>query len=145
MMPLRLIWKLVTINALSLGLVLAFIAIAIHWLAAAYFMTLMQKYSVLSDKPSKCFFQAVDRYLLLASAIGFSIAIAKSMWLNYRLVSPITQIVQFANRISNGDFSMQVTVHGCGEIDELCVVFNRMAIEWNHHSSMPTPIASLRY
>ena len=129
MLPLRLIWKLVTINALSLSVVLVLIAVSIHWLAAAYFMTMMQKYSVSSDEAQRMFLQAVDRYLLLASAVGFAIAIAMSMWLNYRLVAPITQIIQSAKRISKGDFSMQVSVHGCGEIDQLCVAFNRMAID----------------
>jgi two-component system, OmpR family, sensor histidine kinase BaeS len=129
MIRLRLIWKLVLINALSLGVVLLLIAVSIHWLAATYFMTLMERYDVPIADIQGMFLQAVDRYLLLASFIGFAIALGMSLWLNYRLVFPITQIVESANRISQGDFSMQVEVHGCGEIDELCMAFNRMANE----------------
>jgi two-component system, OmpR family, sensor histidine kinase BaeS len=129
MIRLRLIWKLVLINALSLSVVLLLVAVSIHWLAATYFMTLMQTYNVPIVDIQGMFLQAVDRYLLLASLIGFAFALGMSLWLNYRLVFPITQIVESANRISKGDFSMQVEIHGCGEIDELCIAFNRMAGE----------------
>ena len=129
MIRMRLIWKLMLINALSLGVVLLLIAVSIHWLAATYFMTLMQTYNVPIVELQGMFLLAVDRHLLLASTIGFSIAFGMSLWLNYRLVFPITQIVESANRISQGDFSMQVDLQGCGELRELCLAFNRMAHE----------------
>lgn len=125
--PLRLIWKLLLINTTSLLVVLILIAVSVHWLASSYFMTLMNEYSIDPSDVHRMFLQAVDRYLVIASLAGFFIASLLSLWLNYRLMRPVSQIMYSAARIAEGDFSKRVDVKGCGEIDQLSLAFNSMA------------------
>jgi signal transduction histidine kinase len=115
------------INSLSLGVMLLLILVSVHWLAATYFMTLMERYGVSSDDAHQVFLKAVDRYLIVSSLAGFAIASMMSLWLCYRLLSPISQITNAATRIADGDFCQQITVRGCGEIDQLSRAFNSMA------------------
>ncbi len=125
--PLRLIWKLLLINSISLLVMLFLIAISVHWLASSYFMTLMKEYSIDPKDVHQMFLRAVDRYLVIASLAGFAIASLLSTWLSYRLMRPVSQIMHLATRISEGDFSHRIHVKGCGEIDQLSLVFNSMA------------------
>ena len=125
--PLRLIWKLLLINMASLFVMLLLVSVAVHWLASSYFMTLMKEYSIDPSEVHRMFLQSVDRYLVIASLTGFAIASLLSLWLNYRLMRPVSQIMDSAARISEGDFSNRVDVKGCGEIDQLSLAFNSMA------------------
>lgn len=126
-MPLRLFSKLLAINSFSLLIVLATVALAVHLLAADYFSTLMHEFSIAPEDAHSMFLRAVDRYLLLASAIGFTVASLMCIWLNYRLTSPIAVMMRSAQLISAGDFSLKVEARGCGEIEQLSTVFNEMA------------------
>lgn len=127
LIPLRLIWKLLLINSMSLLVMLSLVFVSVHWLASSYFMTLMKEYSIDPKNVHQMFLQAVDRYLVISSLAGFAIASLMSMWLSYRLMHPVSQIMNSASRISEGDFSHRVHVRGCGEIDQLSLVFNSMA------------------
>lgn len=125
--PRRLFSKLLVINCLSLVIVLLTVGLGVHLLAADYFSTLMREFSIAPEAAHAVFLQAVDRYLLLASATGFGVASLLCIWLNYRLTSPIAEIMKSAQLISNGDFTLKVHSRGCGEIDQLSTVFNDMA------------------
>ncbi len=103
------------------------IAVAVHWLASSYFMSLMERYNINPTEVHSLFLHSVDRFLLIAGSAGFVISSVLSMWLNYRLLKPISQIMNSAARISEGDYSHRVTIKGCGEIDGLSMVFNKMA------------------
>ncbi|MCA9129897.1 MAG: HAMP domain-containing protein [Planctomycetales bacterium] len=125
--PLRLIWKLLLINMTTLIVMLMLVAVAVHWLAGSYFMTLMEQYKIDPSEVHRMFLQAVDRYLIIACTVGFIIASLLSLWLNYRLMRPISQLMSSAASISEGDLTRRVDVKGCGEIDQLSLVFNSMA------------------
>jgi two-component system sensor histidine kinase BaeS len=125
--PLRLIWKLLLINWTGLFVMMLLVVLAIHWLASSYFMSLIEKYSIDPTDVHSMFLKSVDRFMLISGSIGFVISSLLNMWLNYQLLKPISQIMHSAARISEGDFSNQVTVRGCGEIDALSGVFNKMA------------------
>ncbi len=125
--PLRLIWKLLLINSTSLLIMLILVIVAVHWLSSSYFMTLMVEYRIDTSQVHQMFLKAVDRYLVIASLSGFAIATLLSLWLNYRLMRPLSELMHSATRISEGDFSKRVNVKGCGEIDQLSLVFNSMA------------------
>lgn len=51
----------------------------IHLLAADYFMTLSERFRIAPDDAHVMFLLAVDRYLLIASAIGFLVAMLMSL------------------------------------------------------------------
>jgi signal transduction histidine kinase len=126
-MPRRLLSKLLVINSFSLMIVLLAIGLAVHLLAADYFSTLMHDFNIAPEDAHSMFLRAVDRYLLLASVVGFAIATLLSVWLNYRLTSPVAEIIRSAQMISAGDYGRKVQTQGCGEIDQLSAVFNEMA------------------
>jgi hypothetical protein len=56
---------------MSIVIVILTIGLAIHLLAADYFMTLSERFGIAPDDAHAMFLLAVDRYLLIASAIGF--------------------------------------------------------------------------
>ncbi len=126
-LPIRLIWKLLLINTLSLAIVLVSVAIAVHVLAAMYFSTLMEKYNVSPNDAHSMFLQAVNQYLLVASLFGFLVATALSLWLDYKVVSPISKITSSARLIASGNYSQRVETRACGEIEELSKAFNDLA------------------
>lgn len=125
--PLRLIWKLLLINSTGLLVMMLLIAVAVHWLASTYFMSLMEEYNIDPIVVHSMFLHSVDRFLLLAGSTGFVISSLLSLWLSYRLLKPVSQLMNSAERISRGDYSHRVTIKGCGEIDALSGAFNDMA------------------
>ncbi len=125
--PMKLLWKLLSINSIAILIVILTIGLAVHLRAATYFTTLTNQYSIAPADAHAMFLQAVDRYLLMASATGFVFASLLSLWLNFRLTHPITRITQAAKLIADGDYAQRVTTRGCGEIDLLSTAFNSMA------------------
>ena len=125
--PLKLLWKLLTINSMAITIVILTIGLAVHWRAADYFVTISEQYGIAPGDAHAMFLQAIDRYLLFASLTGFTVASIMSLWLNYRLTRPITNIQEAAALVADGDYSQRVTVRGCGEIDQLSKAFNVMA------------------
>lgn len=88
----KLVWKLLAINCLALAIVLAAVWLSVHLLAAKYFMTLVEEYEISPSAAHAMFVEAVDRYLLVASVIGFFAAALLSLWLSFRQTRPISQI-----------------------------------------------------
>ncbi len=125
--PMKLLWKLLSINSMAILIVILTIGLAVHLRAATYFTTLTNQYNIAPADAHAMFLQAVDRYLLMASATGFVFASVLSLWLNFRLTRPITRITQAAKLIADGDYAQRVTTRGCGEIDLLSTAFNSMA------------------
>ncbi len=97
--PLRLIWKLLLINSTSLLIMLILVIVAVHWLSSSYFMTLMVEYRIDTSQVHQMFLKAVDRYLVIASLSGFAIASLLSLWLNNRLMRPLSELMHSATRI----------------------------------------------
>ncbi len=125
--PMKLLWKLLSINSMAIVIVILTIGLAVHLRAATYFTTLTRQYNIDPADAHAMFLQAVDRYLLMASVTGFVFATLLSLWLNFRLTRPITRITKAAALVADGDYAQRVTARGCGEIDLLSTAFNSMA------------------
>jgi two-component system, OmpR family, sensor histidine kinase BaeS len=123
----KLIWKLLAINCLALGIVLVVVWVSVHLLAAHYFMALVENYDISPSVAHAMFLQAVDRYLIVASVLGFVVAAPLSLWLSFRQTRPISQITCSARLIAAGNYDQRVTARGCGEVDQLGEAFNEMA------------------
>ncbi len=74
----RLLWKLLGINILIIGVVIVIVWLSIDYLAAGYFMTLMEKYHISPTSSHEMFVGAVHRYLIWASLGALVLAVALS-------------------------------------------------------------------
>jgi signal transduction histidine kinase len=128
----RLLWKLLAINILIIGFVIIIVWLAVDYLAADYFVTLMDKYHISPTSSHEMFVSAVHRYLIWASfgalvlAVGFSFVIMK------KVLSPLTQMTEITSKISSGDYSASVPVKSQDEVGQLALAFNRMAESLQH-------------
>ena len=73
-----LLWKLLGVNVLVIVFVISVVWLAINYLAAGYFMILMEKYHIAPAASHQMFVHAVHRYLIWASAAAFVFALALS-------------------------------------------------------------------
>jgi len=62
-----------------------------------------------------------------AALIGGGLALVLALFLAYRLLAPIQQLTQAAEKLSQGDLSQRVQVHGRDELARLGDTFNNMA------------------
>jgi two-component system sensor histidine kinase BaeS len=131
-LKLPLVWKMVLINLLSVGLVTLIVALAIHYLAVDYFMTLVKQYKIAPEEAHAMFLDSIHRYLLMGSLVGGGCATALSFWLTRRTLNPLDRIRLNAGKISRGDYSARVEIEGCGEVAELATAFNHMAKNLRH-------------
>lgn len=123
----RLIWKLLLINLLVIGFVLVIVWVSIDFLAAGYFVTLMERYQI-SPKPAHAMFlSAVHRYLLWACLAAAILATALSFLMMRRVLSPLTRMTTIARQIAAGDFDGRVPSAAADEVGQLAAAFNRMA------------------
>ncbi len=125
-MKLRLLWKFTLINVTIVVMVALMIDLAIHFLAADYFMTLSKDYGIAPEKAHRMFLDSVQHYLAFASLAGCGIAFCLSIWWTSRVLKPLTEMTQSAGRIAAGDYSERVAAHGRDEIGDLASAFNRM-------------------
>ncbi len=125
-MRLKLVWKLVIINLVTILIVVLVIDAALRGLAAAYFMTLVEQYNIAPDKAHRMFLAAVERYLFAGFAVASLISIALSFWLTRRALKPLLLIMEAARQIAAGNCAIQVDESVCGEMSELATTFNRM-------------------
>ncbi len=126
--PMKLLWKLLSINSIAILDVIVTIGLAVHLRAATYFTTLTNQYNIAPSDAHAMFLQAVDRYLLMASATGFVFASLLSLWLNFRLTHPITRITQAAKLIADGDYAQRVTTRGCSAAGSSIVDSNNLRV-----------------
>jgi len=123
----RLIWKLLGINLLIIGVVIVIVWLSIDYLAADYFMTLMEKYHISPTSSHEMFVSAVHRYLIWASLGALVLAVVFSFLLMKRTLKPLTQMTEITTKISSGDYSVSIPVKSQDEIGHLASAFNRMA------------------
>ncbi|HEX9637254.1 MAG TPA: ATP-binding protein [Acidobacteriota bacterium] len=121
----RLLWKLCGINALLIALLTIAVWIAIDLLAADYFMALMQKYNISPTEVHQMFITAVHRNLVWVGALALALAGALSFMLTRKVLSPLFQMAELADRIAAGEHGrpLQVTPD---EIGQVGAAFNRM-------------------
>jgi signal transduction histidine kinase len=122
-----LLWKLLGINILVIGSVIVIVWMAIDYLAAGYFMVLMEKYNISPTSSHQMFVSAVHRYLIWASLAALLLAVVLSFLLMRKVLRPLRQMTTVAQRISMGDYSGQVPLVSGDEVGQLAASFNRMA------------------
>jgi signal transduction histidine kinase len=128
----RLIWKLLGINILTIGVVIFIVWISVDYLAAGYFMTLMEKYHISPTSSHEMFVSAVHRYLIWASLGALVVAVGLSFLLMKRILNPLTQMSDITNKIASGDYSASIPVKSQDEVGRLALAFNRMAESLRH-------------
>ncbi len=127
LMTRTLLWKLLGINILVIGSVIVIVWMAIDYLAAGYFMALMEKYHISPTSSHQMFVSAVHRYLIWASLAALLLAVLLSFLLMRKVLRPLRQMTTIAQKISTGDYSGQVPLISADEVGQLAASFNRMA------------------
>ncbi len=122
-----LLWKLLGINVLVIGSVIIIVWMAIDYLAAGYFMALMEKYNISPTSSQQMFVSAVHRYLIWASLAALLLAVVLSFLLTRKVLRPLRQMTTIAQKISTGDYSGRVPLVSGDEVGQLAASFNRMA------------------
>lgn len=122
-----LLWKLLGVNLLVIVFVISVVWLAIDYLAAGYFMVLMEKYHISPLASQNMFVGAVHRYLIWASAAAFVLALALSSVMMRRLLRPLREMTGTAQRIAEGDYTGEVPVVSDDEVGRLSEAFNRMS------------------
>ena len=125
----RLIWKLLATNIAIIGFVIVIVWLAIDYLAAEYFVSLMTRYHISPTGTHEMFIAAVHRYLIWASITALLLAVGLSFVVMRRVLSPLMQMSEIIGKISSGDFTGRVPVRSRDEIGELAFAFNQMAAQ----------------
>lgn len=121
-----LLGKLLGINILIIVFVILIVWVAIDYLAAGYFMTLMEKYKISPTSSHEMFVSAVHRYLIWASLGAVLWAGALSFLLMRRVLGPLQQMTEITQKISAGDYSGKIPISSRDEVGRLAAAFNRM-------------------
>ena len=127
-----LLWKLLGVNVLVIAFVIGIVWLSINYLAAGYFMVLMEKYRIDPLASHRMFIGSVHRYLIWASIAAFVVALALSVVLMRRILGPLTAITDTAQRIADGDYTGEVPVVSSDEVGRLSTAFNRMSASLRH-------------
>jgi signal transduction histidine kinase len=122
-----LLWRLLGINILVIVFVIIIVWLAINYLAAGYFVTLMQKYNISPTSSHQMFVSSVHRYLIWASLAAILLAVALSFLLMKRVLGPLTQMMSITREIASGNYSGRAPVVTRDEVGQLALAFNRMA------------------
>jgi signal transduction histidine kinase len=125
--PASLLFRLLIVPVVLIVAVMGIVWLAIDYLAADYFMTLMKEYGVDATEVNAMFLEATHRALLLAGAAGLVFALVLSFLLTRHLLNPLTQMIHVTRALASGDYSARVQVRTTDEIGELGHAFNRMA------------------
>lgn len=123
----RFLWKLWSINALTIVLAFIIVWMAIDYFAADYFMVLMDKYNVSPKDVHGMFLEATHRALIAAVAGSLMLAGLLSFLLTKRVLEPLTQMGQSAKRIMAGDYTTRVRISSHDEVGRLGEAFNQMS------------------
>jgi len=123
----RLIYKLLLVNIPVIAVVPVVVWVAVDYLAADYFMTLMDRYHVNPLETHHMFLHAIHRYILWAGGAGLALAVALSFVLTRQVLKPLAEVAGGARRISRGDYRVRVRNGGGGEGGGGGRAFNAMA------------------
>jgi two-component system sensor histidine kinase BaeS len=123
----RLIYKLLLVNIPVIAVVPVVVWVAVDYLAADYFMTLMDRYHVNPLETHHMFLHAIHRYILWAGGAGLALAVGLSFVLTRQVLKPLAEVAGGARRISRGDYGARVRGLTRDEVGELATAFNAMA------------------
>lgn len=126
-MRVRLLWKILLLNVPVLATGMLVIWLAIDYLAADYFMTLMEKHDVAPTTAHQMFVDSVHRYLIGASVAAMIIAGVVSFLLTRKILGPLTRITGTINAMASGSLTARVTSSSNDELGDLARAFNQMA------------------
>ena len=121
-----LLWKILAVNVLVIGLVMAVVWVAVDYLAAGYFSVLMKKYGISPTSSHQMFLDSVHHYLLWGSLGAFVLAVALSFFLTRRTLRPLVQMTDLTHQIASGDYSSRVPINSHDEVGRLAEAFNLM-------------------
>ena len=105
--------------------------LAIDMLAADYFTTLMEEYSISPADTHAMFVDAVHRYMLGAIAVAVGLAVLLSFVLTRQVLKPLRAMQTATQRLS-GDYDARVAVTTRDELAELAHALNSMADSLAH-------------
>lgn len=131
-----LLWKLLGVNVLIIGFVIALVWASIDYLAAGYFAALMAKYNISPVSSHRMFVDSVHRYLIWASGAALLAALALSFLVMRRLLGPLTKMTKITQDIAAGDYSGKVPITSRDEVGRLSEAFNRMAEGLRSHEEL---------
>lgn len=123
----RFLWKLWSINALTIGLAFFIVWMAVDYFAADYFMVLMDKYNISPTAVHGMFLEATHRALIAATIGALLLAGLLSLLLTKKVLRPLTQMAESAKRITSGDYTTRVEVASQDEVGRLGDAFNQMS------------------
>ncbi len=123
----RLIFKLLAINLVVIGFVMAVMWLAVNTLAAGYFVTLMEKYHISPEPAHEMFVASIHRYLIWACLAAVVLAVLLSFVMMRRVLAPLSRMTKTTREIAAGDFSSRVPAVSQDEVGQLAHAFNRMA------------------
>ncbi len=127
-----LLWKLLGINIIVIVFVIIVVWLSVDYLAAGYFVTLMEKYNISPDSSHHMFVSSVHRYLVWSSIAAIVLAVALGFLLVKRALGPLIQMTGIATRISLGDYSGRAPIITRDEVGQLAEAFNGMAESLQH-------------
>ena len=123
----HLLWKLLLNIIPVIFLTILVVWLAIDHLAAAYFMRLMENYSIEPLDSHRMFIEAVHRYLLWAALAALALALTLSYLMTKRVLRPLSQMTRISRELAAGNFSNRVEVVSSDEVGQLGIAFNSMA------------------
>lgn len=123
----HLLWKLLLNVIPVIAITILVVWLAIDNLAATYFMSLMEHYSIQPHDSHRMFIEAVHRYLLWAALAALTLALLLSYLMTKRVLRPLTQMTRISRELASGNFVSRVEVVSEDEIGQLGIAFNRMA------------------
>jgi two-component system sensor histidine kinase BaeS len=123
----RLLWKLLGIHIPVIAVVIVMVWLAIDYLAADYFMALMDKYNISPTETQEMFLDAVHHYLIWTSVAAVALAGVSSFLLTRRVLRPLSRMADVTRALAAGDYTARMRVDTGDEIGQLGDAFNRMA------------------
>jgi len=123
----RLIWKVMALNFPAIGLVIGVIWLSIEYLAADYFMELMNQYRIAPNDIHRMFLESMHRYLAWASTVAVLLAVLVSYVLSNRVLRPLKEVSHAIHRMSAGDRDVRARTLSNDELGDLAEAFNLMA------------------
>jgi two-component system, OmpR family, sensor histidine kinase BaeS len=115
------------VNILVIGFVVIIVWLAIDYLAADYFVALMEKYHISPNSSHQMFIHAVHCHLIWAALAAILSAVVLSFLLMNRLLGPLTKMTEATREIASGDYSGRVLLQSQDEIGQLAAPFNPKA------------------